>query len=59
MIYVILSILALISIIYLSRRIKNRSQLIFIILAVIVLFLVATGRAHWISAIFVALIPIF
>ena len=59
MIYIILLILALISIIYLSKRIKNRSQLIFIILAVIVLFLVATGRAHWISAIFVALIPIF
>ena len=59
MIYIILLILALISIIYLSKRIKNRSQLIFIMLAIIVLFLVATGRAHWISALFVALIPIF
>ena len=31
----------------------------FIVIAVIVLYLVATGKAHWISALVVALIPIF
>jgi len=58
MIYIILLTLALISIIYLKKRIKSKSKLIFIILASIVLFLVLTGRAHWISALVVALIPI-
>ena len=59
MIYIVLLILALLSIIYLSKRIKSRSKLIFIIIAVIVLYLVTTGKAHWISALVVALIPIF
>ncbi len=58
MIYIIPIILALISIIYLKKRIKSKSKLIFIILASFVLFLVLTGRAHWISALVVALIPI-
>ena len=58
MIYIILVILALISIIYLKKRIKSKSKLTFILLAGIVLFLVLTGRAHWISALVVALIPI-
>lgn len=59
MIYIILTILAIISIIYLSKKVKSRSQFFFIIIIGIILFLVATGRAHWLSAIFVALIPIF
>jgi len=58
MIYGIFIILSLISIIYLSKIIKSRSQFFFIIIAGIILFLVATGRAHWLSAIFVALLPI-
>ena len=58
MMYAILIILALISIIYLSKRIKSKSKLFFFIIAGVVLFLVATGRAHWLSAIAVAFIPI-
>ena len=59
MIYIILTILAIISIIYLSKKVKSRPQFFFIIIIGIILFLVVTGRAHWLSAIFVALIPIF
>ena len=58
MIYIIISILVIISIIYLSRRIQNRSKLIFFLLLGLVIYLVATGKAHWISALVVALIPI-
>ena len=58
MIYILLIILALISIIYIKKKTKSKSQFFFIVIVGIILFLVATGRAHWLSAIFVALIPI-
>ena len=58
MIYIITLILAIISIIYASKKIKSRPKLLFFIFSIIILYLVATGKAHWISALIVALIPI-
>ena len=58
MIYAISAIILVFSIIYILRRFKNNSQRIFFLLAIIVIALVLTGRAHWISALVVALIPL-
>ena len=58
MIYLISAIILIGSILYILKRIKSKSQRIFFILILIVLYLVATGKAHWISALVIGLIPI-
>lgn len=58
MAYIILLIIIIISVIYIVKKAKNRSQVLFFGLILLVLFLVATGRAHWLSAIAVGSITI-
>ena len=58
MAYIISLIIIIISVIYIVKKAKNRSQVLFFGLILLVLFLVATGRAHWLSAIAVGSIPI-
>ena len=58
MVYVISAIIVIFSIIYVLKRFQKNSQRIFFLLSIVVIFLVLTGRAHWISAIVVALIPL-
>ena len=58
MAYILLLIIVIISVIYIVKKAKNRSQVLFFGLILLVLFLVATGRAHWLSAIAVGSIPI-
>ena len=58
MVYAISTIILLISMIYILKKFKKNSQRVFFLLSIAVIFLVITGRAHWISAIVVALIPL-
>ena len=58
MVYVISAIIVIFSIIYVLKRFQKNSQRIFFLLSIVVIFLVLTGRAHWLSAIVVALIPL-
>ena len=58
MIFVITLIIGIGLLLYILKRLKNRPQRIFFILIIIVLYLVATGKAHWISALVIGLIPI-
>ena len=58
MVYAISAIIVIFSIIYVLKRFQKNSQRIFFLLSIVVIFLVLTGRAHWISAIVVALIPL-
>ena len=58
MVYAISAIIVIFSIIYILKRFQKNSQRIFFLISIVVIFLVLTGRAHWISAIIVALIPL-
>ena len=58
MVYIISAIIVIFSIIYVLKRFQKNSQRIFFLLSIVVIFLVLTGRAHWLSAIVVALIPL-
>ena len=58
MVIAISAIIVIFSIIYVLKRFQKNSQRIFFLLSIVVIFLVLTGRAHWISAIVVALIPL-
>jgi len=58
MVYAISAIIVIFSIIYVLKRFQKNSQRIFFLISIVVIFLVLTGRAHWISAIVVALIPL-
>ena len=58
MVYAISAIIVIFSIIYVLKRFQKNSQRIFFLLSIVVIFLVLTGRAHWLSAIVVALIPL-
>ena len=58
MVYAISAIIVIFSIIYILKRFRKNSQRIFFLISIVVIFLVLTGRAHWISAIIVALIPL-
>ena len=58
MVYVISALIVIFSIIYVLKRFQKNSQRIFFLLSIVVIFLVLTGRAHWLSAIVVALIPL-
>ena len=58
MVIAISAIIVIFSIIYVLKRFQKNSQRIFFLLSIVVIFLVLTGRAHWLSAIVVALIPL-
>ena len=58
MIFFITLIIGIGLLLYILKRLKNRPQRVFFILIIIVLYLVATGKAHWISALVIGLIPI-
>tara|TARA_Y100001958_G_C21138901_1_gene478146 strand:+ start:536 stop:976 length:441 start_codon:yes stop_codon:yes gene_type:complete len=58
MVYAISTIIIILSIVYILKKFKKNSQRLFFLLSIVVIFLVLTGRAHWISAIVVALIPV-
>jgi len=58
MIYLITIVLLIISITYASKKIKSKPKFLFLIVLIGVLYLIAIGKAHWISAVVVALIPV-
>jgi len=58
MMYALLIILVVFSMLYLYKRTKNKKKFIFILGFLLILFLIATGRAHWLTALIVGLIPI-